>query len=58
MLNFTTKEWLLYPKVSYAISDAMSSAVGAEIYQGPEDTLLGLMEQERSAAYAELRFSF
>jgi hypothetical protein len=58
LLNFTTKEWLVYPKVSYQISDGMSSAIGAEIYQGPQDTLLGLLEKERSAAYAELRFSF
>jgi hypothetical protein len=58
MLNFTTKEWLLFPKLSYQISDGMSSTIGAEIYQGPRDTLLGLLEQERSAAYAELRFSF
>lgn len=58
LVNFTTREWLMYPKVSYQISDGMSSSVGAEIYQGPKDTLLGLLEQERSAAYAELRFSF
>jgi hypothetical protein len=58
MLNFTTKEWLVYPKVSYQISDGMSSTIGAEIYQGPHDTLLGLMAEERSAGYAELRFSF
>lgn len=58
LLNFTTKEWLVFPKVSYQISDDMSSAIGAEIYGGPQDTLLGLLERERSAAYAELRFSF
>lgn len=58
LANFTTEEWLLYPKIGYQISDEMSTSVGAEIYQGPNGTLLGLLEKERSAAYAELRFGF
>jgi len=58
MLNFTTKEWLFYPKLGYRISDAMTGYLGAEVYLGPEDTLFGLVDEELSAGYAELRFGF
>ena len=58
MMNFTTKESLLFPKLSYKMSDALSTAIGAELYSGPEDTLFGLIEAELSAGYAELRYSF
>lgn len=56
--NFSTKEWLLYPKVGYQVSDGMSATIGAEIYQGPADTLFGLIDRELSSGYAELRFSY
>jgi hypothetical protein len=58
MMNFTTKEWLLFPKAAYKLSDALSATVGAEAYSGPEDTLFGAVEAELSAGYAELRYSF
>jgi hypothetical protein len=58
LVNVTTKEWLAYPKISYKFSDSMSGAVGGEIYVGPDESLLNLIEEELSAGYAELRFSF
>ncbi|HEX6765171.1 MAG TPA: DUF1302 family protein [Polyangiaceae bacterium] len=58
MMNFTSKESLLFPKLSYKMSDSLSTAIGAELYSGPEDTLFGLIEAELSAGYAELRYSF
>ncbi len=58
LFNFTTREWLLYPKLVYRISDWMSTSVGAEIYAGPEDSLFGLIDETLSAGYAELRLSF
>ncbi len=58
LMNVTTQEWLAYPKISYKFSDSMSGAIGGEIYFGPEGTLLDLIEDELSAGYAELRFSF
>jgi hypothetical protein len=57
-VNFSTREWLLFPKVGYHISDALSTTVGAEIYAGPDDTLFGLVDQQLSAGYAELRCDF
>ena len=58
MVNFTTWEWLIYPKVGYQISDHMSAYVGGEIYMGPDGTLLGWIDEILSAGYAELRFAF
>jgi hypothetical protein len=58
LLNFTTEEWLVFPKVGYRISDAMTTYVGAEVYLGPDGTLFDLIEERLSAVYAELRVSF
>ncbi|HTV21444.1 MAG TPA: DUF1302 family protein [Polyangiaceae bacterium] len=58
LVNFTTREWLLYPKVAYSISDWMSVSVGAELYAGPDGSLFDLIEDRLSAGYAELRLSF
>lgn len=56
--NFTTKEWLVAPKVGYRISDSMITYVGAEIFSGPDGTLFGMIDQSMSAGYAELRATF
>jgi hypothetical protein len=58
LVNLTTREWLLYPKFAYSISDWMSASVGAELYAGPGGTLFDLIEDRLSAGYAELRLSF
>jgi len=56
--NFTTKEWLLAPKIGYHLSDSMIAYVGAEIFYGPAGTLFGMIDQSMSAGYAELRSTF
>jgi hypothetical protein len=58
MVNLSTEEWLLYPKLGYQFSDNMSGAIGGEIYAGPTGTLLGLIDEKLTAGYAELKFSF
>jgi hypothetical protein len=58
MANFTTQEWLVFPKVGYQFSDSLSTTVGAEIYAGPYDTLFGVIDSRLSAGYAELKMSF
>ncbi len=57
-VNFTTQEWLLFPKIGYSLTDNLSATVGAEIYEGPTNTLFGVIRSELSAGYAELRMSF
>lgn len=58
MVDVTTEEWLAYPKMSYRISDQMTTSVGGEIYAGPDGTLLGLVDETLTGGYAELRVSF
>jgi hypothetical protein len=58
MWNITTEEWLLFPKIGYRISDTMTTYVGAEVYVGPDGTLLDLIDEQLSAGYAELRYAF
>jgi len=58
MYNFTTKEWVVTPRIGYHFSDAMMAYVGAQIFYGPADTLFGLVDAELSAGYAELRYTF
>ncbi len=57
-VNFSTKEWLVFPKVGYQLSDSLSTSVGAEIFAGPDGTLFGLIDEQLSAVYAELRYGF
>ena len=56
--NFTTKEWLVTPRIGWKLTDAMTALVGAQVFAGPNDTLFGLIDQNLSAGYVELRFSF
>lgn len=58
LANLTTRDWLIYPKVSYSIADGLVLAVGAEIYLGPEGSLLGLAQDLMSAGYLDLKYSF
>jgi hypothetical protein len=58
LMNFTTEEWLLLPKLEYRITDDMAATVGAEIYAGPDETLLGLIDAPLSAGYGELKVAF
>jgi hypothetical protein len=58
MMNFTTKEWLLFPKAAYKLSDAFSATIGGEVFSGPDETLFGLVEADLSAGYAELKYAF
>ena len=58
LFNFTTREWLVTPRVGYRLSDALTAYAGAQIFAGPADTLFGLIDQELSAGYVELRYAF
>jgi hypothetical protein len=57
-LNFSTQEWLAFPKLAYKLSDNLSTSVGAEIFAGPTGTLFGLIDRQLTAGYAELRYGF
>jgi len=56
--NFSTAEWLAFPKISYKFSDELSGSIGGELYNGPEDTLLDYLDQDLTAGYVELKYAF
>ncbi len=58
LLNFTTHEWLLTPRIGYRLSDAITTYLGAQVFHGPPDTLFGIIDAELSSGYVELRYTF
>lgn len=58
MLNASTLEWMVRPKITYAVTDALKVIVGGEVYGGPDDSLYGLIDQTLSAGFVEARVSF
>ena len=57
-INFSSREIYLRPKISYNLTDDLLLTAGAQLYQGPDDTLLGLLEESNSAGFIELKASF
>jgi len=58
LYNFTTREWLVTPRIGWKMTDTMTAYVGAQVFAGPDDTLFGFIDQTLSAGYVELRASF
>jgi hypothetical protein len=58
LLNFTTHEWLVTPRIGYRLSDAITAYLGAQVFHGPPDTLFGIIDAELSSGYVELRYTF
>ncbi len=58
MYNTTTEEIFLRPKMTCDIADALTLTIGAEIYDGPEGTLYGTVNDALSAVYIEVKGSF
>jgi hypothetical protein len=55
--NITRRDYLIRPKVSYAFTDHLSGIVGADIYEGRENTLFGLLE-DNTTFFAEIKYGF
>ncbi|MCD6335802.1 MAG: hypothetical protein J7M27_10810 [Candidatus Latescibacteria bacterium] len=58
LVNFTTEEFLVKPKVSYDIADALRLTAGGEFYSGPDGTLYDTMDETLSTFFVELKTSF
>ncbi|HEY6475264.1 MAG TPA: DUF1302 family protein [Polyangia bacterium] len=58
LLNFTTHEWLVTPRIGYKLSDTIVAYLGAQVFHGPTDTLFGIIDAELSSGYVELRYTF
>ncbi len=58
LANFNTEEWLVMPKITYNITDALGVCAGVQLYGGPDNTLYGFMGNKRNTAFAEVKISF
>ena len=58
IMNFTTKEYLVRPKLIYDFADALSFTIGGEFYTGPEGTLYNAIKDALSAIYFEMKAAF
>jgi hypothetical protein len=54
---FAQGDFVLSPKLSYAITDRLGVSAGADYYNGPKNSLFGYLEKNRTA-YLELRWGF
>ena len=57
-VNVNTLEWMVRPKITYAVTDALKIIAGGEVLMGPDETLYGLIDQTLSAGFVEARVSF
>jgi hypothetical protein len=57
VLFFTRLDFVVRPKVTYALTDRWKVTVGADIFRGDPQSLLGRL-RDNSTAYAEIRWSF
>ncbi|MBN1577121.1 MAG: hypothetical protein JW913_11245 [Chitinispirillaceae bacterium] len=58
MYNFTTKDFVINPSVSYDIADAVNLAAGGRYLDGPERNLNNMIGNLMSFVYTELKVSF
>jgi hypothetical protein len=58
VVNFSTGEFVAFPKAAYQFTDSLTGTFGAEIFGGPHDTLFGSIRGQMSSVYAELKFSY
>ncbi len=58
LYNITTEELFMRPKLSYEITDDLTVTVGGDIYTGPNETLFGIIDEQLSALFIELKTSF
>lgn len=58
MANLTTEEYIVKPKISYNITDAMNLYLGVEYYNGPQETLFGIVKDHLSSVFVEFKTSF
>lgn len=56
--NFTTKEYVVRPTITYDITDAVTVCVGAQKIDGPDESIYGLESNLLSNVFAELKLSF
>ena len=56
--NFTTEELFLKPLVTWDAADSLTVSTGAFFYAGPDNSLMGMMEENSSSVFAEVKLCF
>ncbi len=54
---FTRHDYLLRPKITYALTDSWKVLVAADFFRGPDDSFFGYL-RNNSAGYTELSYHF
>lgn len=55
--NLTRRDYLIRPKITYAFTDHLFGILGADIYQGKDDSLFGWLE-DNTTVFVELKYGF
>jgi len=58
MYNFTTREYLLYPKVTYKLTDGLLATAGYQYYYGKDFTRFNWIKQIFNGPFMEFRLTF
>ena len=56
--NITSEEYLVRPRLSWKITDALTTTLGAQIMGGPEQSLFDYSKSVLNGAFAELKVNF
>ncbi|HEC43675.1 MAG TPA: hypothetical protein ENI20_12695 [Bacteroides sp.] len=56
--NFSTEEWNMIPKLSWDATDNLKLSIGAQYFEGPENTAYNLIAPAFNGGFFELRYSF
>lgn len=58
IVNISTEEWNLMPKLTYQLNDNIKISLGGQYFDGPENTAYDLIAPVFNGMFAELRYSF
>ena len=58
LVNFTTREWLVTPRIGYRFSDAITIHAGRRSSAARPTRCSALIDDQLTAGYAELRYTF
>jgi hypothetical protein len=58
IVNFSTEEWNLIPKLTWLFNDNIKISLGGQYFEGPDNTAYDLIAPVFNGMFAELRYSF
>ncbi len=58
LINFTTEEYMVYPKISWHLSDGVLAVLGYQFYDGPDNTRFSWIKNALNGPFFELRITY